>query len=73
VGVGEIMVIRLDIETWVIGKGGIKRGQKRWRRTYGGCCILWALCVFGCISVVVCSVLCQGLQGASGSTVGTVG
>jgi hypothetical protein len=36
------MVIRLDIEIWIIGKGGIKKGRTRkrvsvWGKRYGGC------------------------------------
>jgi hypothetical protein len=56
------MVIRLDIEIWVIGKGGTKKeeqekgwvgGEELW-----GLWVLWPLCAFGCISVVVVECAC---------------
>jgi hypothetical protein len=49
VGIGGGLVIRLGIVTWKIGKGSNKRVGK-W---YGGYWVLWPLCLFGCISVVV--------------------
>jgi hypothetical protein len=45
---GHLMAIKLVIE---IGKGGTEKG-----RCVGevmGCWVLWPLCVFGCVSVVV--------------------
>jgi hypothetical protein len=61
------MVIRLDIEIWKIGQGGTKRrkGMGEWGKRNRDCCILWPLCVFGYISVVVvkgtCVRDCRGL------------
>jgi hypothetical protein len=43
-GVGVVMVIRLDIETWVIGKGGTKMEWGRkwgWGKKYGNCWVLY--------------------------------
>jgi hypothetical protein len=56
VGVGEVMDIRLNIEIWIVGKGDTKRvWEKRrlWGKRYWGCWVLWPLCMFECISVVV--------------------
>jgi hypothetical protein len=57
VGVGGgVIVIRLEIEIWVIVKVAKKEGWEKgrgWGERYGGCWVLWPLCVFGCISVVV--------------------
>jgi hypothetical protein len=51
------MVIRLDIEIWVISKGGTKRGVGKvmggWGKRYRGYWVLWPLFMIGCISVVV--------------------
>jgi hypothetical protein len=63
------MVVWLDIETRVIGKGGAKRGWMGgwdgWRNRYGCCCILCPLCMFGCIFNIVvegaCVKDCMGL------------
>jgi hypothetical protein len=63
------MVIRLDIETWVIDKGGTKKGVIKggdwWRKWYGDFLVLWLLCVFVCISVVVV----EGAYGVGGGVV----
>jgi hypothetical protein len=71
------MVIRLEIEPWVISKGGNKLGV---RKRYGGCLVLFPLCMLGCISTVVaegacvrdCQVCSVGIVGsfASGVCVG---
>jgi hypothetical protein len=57
VGVGEVLLVRLDIEIWEIGEGGIitevESGMGGWGKKYGGCWVLWHLCVFEYISVVV--------------------
>jgi hypothetical protein len=51
------MVIRLDIKIYIIGKDGPIKGEGKqvveWGMRYGGCWVLWSLCVFECISVVV--------------------
>jgi hypothetical protein len=53
VGVGGVVVIRLDIEIWVIGNGGTKKGVGGWENSYGGCWVLWPLCMFWRVSLVV--------------------
>jgi hypothetical protein len=66
-GVGRVIVIRLDIEIWVIDKGGTKRG--RWERglvreevwVLLGFVVLVHVWVYFCCSG---GCLCQGLQGA---------
>jgi hypothetical protein len=76
VGVGRLMFIRLDIDIWVISKSGTKKeGVGKGLGVWGE---LWrlldflALCVFGCISVVMegaCVRDCRGwgyVQLASG-------
>jgi len=51
---------------------GGKRGG--WGKKYGGCCVLWPLCLFGCISVVVVEGACvRGCMGLGVCTVGIVG
>jgi hypothetical protein len=61
------MVIRLVIDFGKLIKVVLKRevgkGVDKWGRRYGGCWVLWPLCVFGCISVVV-RVLVSGITGA---------
>jgi hypothetical protein len=54
------MVIRVKIETWVIGKGSNKSGGGRgWiGEDAGGCWVLWTLCVLGCFSTVVVEGAC---------------
>jgi hypothetical protein len=50
------MIVWLEIETWVIGKGGTRREERKRGgsgKSYEGCWVLWPLCVFGCISAVV--------------------
>jgi hypothetical protein len=76
--VEEVIASWLEIETWVIGKGGTNGGAK------GGTCVGGALdmdaagfcgpCVF-CVYFHCCGgrCLCQGLQGLGVCTVGTVG
>jgi hypothetical protein len=32
----------------------------RWVESYGGCWVLWPLCMFGCISVIVVEGVCIG-------------
>jgi hypothetical protein len=63
------MVIRVDIEIWENGKGGIKRGTGKgvggWKNWYGGCWVLWPLCMSGCIFVVV-------VEGVSGNAGGCI-
>jgi hypothetical protein len=71
------MIVWLEIETWVIGKGGTKRGVKRvgelWKR-YGSCWFLWSLHVFGYISAVVVEGVCvRDCRELGVCTVGTVG
>jgi hypothetical protein len=47
-----------ELDTVAIkGEAGIGVGE--WRKWCGGCWVLWPLCVFGCISVVV--VLVSGI------------
>jgi hypothetical protein len=71
------MSIRVDI--WVIGKGGTIKGRAGqgvggWVKSYGVCWVLWPLCVFGCISVVVVEGACvRDCMGLGLCTVGTVG
>jgi hypothetical protein len=69
------MAIRLDIEIWVIGKGGTQKGsgkQGRWMGEY-----VWGLLGFvalvhvGCISVVVVEGVC--VRDCRGSGLYTVG
>jgi hypothetical protein len=63
-----VMVVWLEIETWIIGKGGPKRegrkGVGKWGKRYGCFRVLWPLCVFGCICFCSGGCLCQGLEGA---------
>jgi hypothetical protein len=71
------MVVWLEIETWVIGKGGTKGGGQKgvsgWEKRYGGCWILWPLCVLGCISAVVVEDACvRDCKGLGVCIVGTV-
>jgi hypothetical protein len=70
-GGGEVMAIRLDVETWVIGKGGTKK--KVWEK--GGWVgeEIWGLLSFValvCVWVYFCccsgGCFCQGFQGAWG-------
>jgi hypothetical protein len=70
-----VMVVWLEIETWVIGKGGTKReeGKEGWGKRYEGCWVLWPLCVFGCISTVVVEGSCvRDCRGLGVCIVGTV-
>jgi hypothetical protein len=72
------MVVWLEIETWVIGKGG----TKRWGRKRGGVDgeEVWELLGFGALVYVwvyicCCSggFLCQGCRGLEVCTIDTVG
>jgi hypothetical protein len=65
----RVMVIRLDIDFEKLVKLILKgRGGKR------GGWVLWSLCVFGCISVVVLDGACvRDCRGLGLCTVGTVG
>jgi hypothetical protein len=66
------MVIRLVIDFGGTGKGGTKRSG--WVKRYGGFWILWPLCVWGYISVVVVEGVCvRDCRGLGLYTVGTVG
>jgi hypothetical protein len=62
------MVSRLNIEIWVIDKGGTKRGGKKrgvWGgKWYGSCWVLWPLCMFWCISIVLMEGAVSGIVGA---------
>jgi hypothetical protein len=54
------MVIRLEIESWVIGKDSTKRRSEKegMGKMYGGFWVLWSLYVFRYISVVVVEGAC---------------
>jgi hypothetical protein len=72
------MVVWLKIETWVIGKDGIKMGDRKrrsgWEKRYVGCWVLWPLCVLGCISTAVMEGACvRNCRGLGLCMVGTVG
>jgi hypothetical protein len=70
------MIIWLDIEIWVIGKGGTKKGAGN----RGGCVavvygclwVLLPLCMFWCISVVVEGAYVRNYRWLGLCTVGTV-
>jgi hypothetical protein len=55
-------------------KRGVGKGVGEWGKRYGDCWVLWPLCVFGCISVVVvegaCVRDCKGLELCTVDTVG---
>jgi hypothetical protein len=77
-GNGEIMVIRLEIETGAIGKGGTKREGQKKKVCVGE--VVWGLLGFVdlmCVGVYFqCGsggCLCHGLQGVGVCTVCTVG
>jgi hypothetical protein len=57
-----VMVIRLFTNfeelVKVVIKGELGKRVGRWGKSYGGCWVLWPLCVFGCISVVVVEGAC---------------
>jgi hypothetical protein len=62
-GVDGVMVIKLDIEVWEIGKGGGEGGVWEGKKDRG-CWVFWSLCVFGCTAVAVeraCVRNCRGL------------
>jgi hypothetical protein len=52
-----MMVVRLVIDIGELLKLVLKSGVGNvvgvWRKSYAGCWIVWPLCVFGCIYVVV--------------------
>jgi hypothetical protein len=57
------MVIKLVIDYAELVKvalkeSGVRKGVGGWVKRYGCCCILWPLCVFGCISIVVMEGVC---------------
>jgi hypothetical protein len=63
VRVGQLIVVWPEVETWIIGKGSTKRGEKKgmwcgYGKTYGSCWVLWPLFVLGCISDVLLSGAC---------------
>jgi hypothetical protein len=62
------MVIKLFLDFGELGKVALKRGAGKgvggWGKRYGVCWVLWPLCVFGYISVVMeggCVRNCRGL------------
>jgi hypothetical protein len=66
---GWVLVIRLDVEIWVIGKGGTKKGgweRGGWGKRNRGFWVSWPLCVFGRISVVVVEGAVSGIAGSWG-------
>jgi hypothetical protein len=72
------VVIKVDIEICEIAKSGINKvAEKRicwWRIKYESGWVLWPLCVFGCISVVVVEDACvRDCRGLWLCTVGTIG
>jgi hypothetical protein len=72
-----IMVFRLDIEIYVLGKCGTKRGAGKGEdgeKMYRDCWVLQPLCMFGYISVVVVESSCvRNCRGIKLCRVGTVG
>jgi hypothetical protein len=58
------MVIRLHVEIWVIGRGGIKKRSRKRGGWVGeeiwGCWVLWPLCV---LFLLQWSVLVSGIAG----------
>jgi hypothetical protein len=57
----------------VVLKGGLKEVVGGWEKRYEGCWVLWPLCVFGCISVVVVvGVFVRDCRGLKLSKIGTV-
>jgi hypothetical protein len=69
------MVVWLEIENWVICKGSAKREWKGWGlvggEKYGGCLVLWPLCVLGYIYAVALEDACVWDYRRLGCTVGT--
>jgi hypothetical protein len=63
------MLNRLTVDSGELVKVALKTsgGWEKvggWVEGYQGCWVLWSLCVFGCISVVVVEGVCvRGLQG----------
>jgi hypothetical protein len=64
VGVGRVIVIDFGELVKFTPKGGVEKGVGVGTKWYGGCWVLWHLCVFGCISVFVvegaCVRACRG-------------
>jgi hypothetical protein len=71
------MVIRLVTDYGELVRVALKkRGSGKrsgWVKSYGGCCILWSLCLLGYISVVVVEGVCvRDCRGLGLCTFGTV-
>jgi hypothetical protein len=66
VGIGEAIVVWLEIETWVIGKGGTKSGEGNgwWvgEDTWGLLGFVTLVCVWVALRCCREGWLCQGLQ-----------
>jgi hypothetical protein len=56
-----VMVIRLHIQIWVIGKGDTKKGGNKggWEKRYGVFWVLWPLYMLRCISTVMVEGACE--------------
>jgi hypothetical protein len=73
------MVIRLVIDFWELVKVALKAGRGgkmigEWGKMCGGFWVLWLLCVFGFIFVVVVEGACvRECRDLGSYTVGTVG
>jgi hypothetical protein len=68
-----VIVIRLVIDFGEFIKAVLKRGVGGWEKRYGSCWVLWPLCVFGYIFVVVEGACVRDFRGLGLYTVGTVG
>jgi hypothetical protein len=68
-----LMVVSVEIETWVIWKGGVKVGVGEWWKRCGDVEFWGPVCVW--VSFHCCSGgwLCQGFQKVGVCKVGTVG
>jgi hypothetical protein len=51
----------------------MRKEVDEWVKIYGGCWVLWPLCVFGCISIVVEGVCVRDCRGVGLCTFGRVG
>jgi hypothetical protein len=58
VGIGVVIVIRLQIEIWVIGKGGTKRSSRKEAVGDEGAAVFCGPYVLGCISTVAVEGAC---------------